>query len=190
MVITAHSGLIWQGMKDRFKVDFLILAVLALTLTGVTVFATRTVVGQPVAHLRNAIERTRDELVCEKVEWESDDELGRVVEAYNDMQTYRAEAERALSTYQKNLENLAEERAKELTVASQKLQVALDTMSDGIYLLDVDLRFALINDRYLELVELPEGAIGVGMHIEPALRAHARRGDYGEGDVEEIMASV
>ncbi len=68
-----------------------------------------------------------------------------------------------------------------------QLRVALDTMSDGIFVLDSDLNYVLYNDRYLDMIELPAGSVGIGKPMRDAVTAHARRGDYGPGDVDELV---
>ncbi|MBT6095950.1 MAG: PAS domain-containing protein [Rhodospirillaceae bacterium] len=75
--------------------------------------------------------------------------------------------------------NLAEKEAQ--------LRTALDNMSDGIFVLDADLNFALFNDRYLELVELPDDTVAIGRSVKAVVRAHAERGDYGSGDANDIV---
>jgi len=69
----------------------------------------------------------------------------------------------------------------------RQLRAALDTMTDGIYVIDKDLNYTLFNDRYRELVDLSPDAIRVGHPSEKALREHAARGDYGEGDVDDLV---
>jgi len=78
----------------------------------------------------------------------------------------------------------AEERLAE---KEGQLRAALDNMSDGIFVLDADLNYVLYNDRYLEMIELPAGSVGIGKPMRDAVTAHARRGDYGPGDIEELV---
>lgn len=80
--------------------------------------------------------------------------------------------------------DITEIKAKERRLAEQEAQFtsALDNMTDGIYLINGQAEFVLFNDRYVELTELPPGAIRKGQPVEWAIRSHANRGDYGEGD--------
>jgi PAS domain S-box-containing protein len=75
----------------------------------------------------------------------------------------------------------------ELARKEAHLRAAMENMTDGMYLLDEDLRFILYNDRYKELVDLPDGTVGVGNSAEKAISAHARRGDYGPGKLKELV---
>ena len=82
------------------------------------------------------------------------------------------------------------ERVKAEEALAEKeaqLRSALDNMTDGMYLLDSDLKFVLYNDRYRDLVDLPEDAIAVGGDVAEAVRAHTARGDYGPGRPDQIV---
>jgi len=70
----------------------------------------------------------------------------------------------------------------------KRFKAVLDNMADGVYLLDAQQNFALINEQYLSLVNLPDSDIAVGGPVEAAIRGHAERGDYGPGDVDEIIS--
>ncbi len=185
IVVTAHSRMIWRDLQGRLLLDAVILLVMGTTLFGVTLFATRVVIGRPLERLRTAIERTKADDVFERVEWESADELGQVVQAYNEMQDKRAVAEKELKTYQDQLEYLAEFRAQKLTAASQQLTVALDNMRDAMFVVDGEQNFLMFNRRYLELFNIPEGTIEIGTPFVDVVRFHAEHGNYGPGTVEE-----
>ena len=67
------------------------------------------------------------------------------------------------------------------------MRTALGNMSDGLYVLDRDLDFVLFNQRYLDIADLPDGTIEVGTPFEDVARTYAKRGDYGPGDVEDLV---
>jgi PAS domain S-box-containing protein len=75
---------------------------------------------------------------------------------------------------------------KELAEKEAQLRTALDNMSDGIFVLDPEHNYTIFNDRYLDYVELPEGAATIGGAVFKAILAHAERGDYGQGDPAEL----
>ncbi len=114
LVLTVHSKRIKEEVADRLLLDFLILIVMAVTLAGVTVFTTRIVIGRPVGRLRESIEKLRNDNIREQVNWESSDELGEVVQAYNEMQMSQAIAEDELKRHQDHLEDSIAERTQEL----------------------------------------------------------------------------
>jgi len=76
---------------------------------------------------------------------------------------------------------------KALQDSERRFKTVLANMTDGIYMLDADQNYALFNDQYLSLVELPDGAVTVGGPVEAAIRGHAARGDYGPGEIDEIV---
>jgi PAS domain S-box-containing protein len=69
------------------------------------------------------------------------------------------------------------------------LQTTLDHMNQGISVVDKDLRLIGYNQRFLELLDLPESLVGENATFEDFIRHNARRGEYGPGDVEELVRS-
>ena len=54
-------------------------------------------------------------------------------------------------------------------------------------MVDEDLNYLVVNDRYRELHELPEELVGKGKSMLEVLRMRAERGDYGPGDTEKLL---
>ena len=99
-------------------------------------------------------------------------QLGRVIQ--------RLRAERELAESQERSQALAD-----------NMQVALSSMSDGIFILDGDLNYVAFNQRYVDLLNFPEGMVREGGPIVDLVEFAARRGDYGsqfEGDVDDVVA--
>jgi len=92
-----------------------------------------------------------------------------------------------IRNYQDNLEQSIDERTSELSDKEAHLRAALNNMSDGIYAIDRNLKFTLLNNRYLEFVNMPDGIIELGGDVLKSIKVHAERGDYGPGDPEEIF---
>ncbi len=96
-----------------------------------------------------------------------------------------AEQARAeLAEYQAHLEELVNERTEALGKTSRTLALAMDNMSDGIYLIDDSLNYVTFNQRYLDFLGLPEGLVGEGKPVEAVVRYLAERGDYGKVDID------
>lgn len=93
-----------------------------------------------------------------------------------------------LSDANENLEQRVRDRTEELKDKQTQFQIAMNNMTDGIYVLDKNLDYLFYNDQYISQVSLPEGTISVGGPVEVAIRAHAARGDYGAGDIDEMVA--
>lgn len=65
------------------------------------------------------------------------------------------------------------------------LQSALNSMSEGISVVDGDLRLIAHNRRFLEMLEFPMEWFGNVEPFEKFIRFNAERGEYGPGDIEE-----
>ena len=94
--------------------------------------------------------------------------------------TERKRAEQELAESQERLQALAD-----------YMQVALSSMSDGIYILDGDQNIFAFNQRYVDLLNFPEGLVREGGSIVDVIEFAAKRGDYGsqfEGDIDDVVA--
>ena len=76
---------------------------------------------------------------------------------------------------------------REIAEKSALLETTFESMSQGFAAYDADLRLTAFNQRYLELRDYPPGFIHLGMPFEKIARYRAERGDYGPGDVEELV---
>lgn len=74
-------------------------------------------VGQPISELRRAVRET-DGRSRGRVEWRSDDEIGELVTAYNDLQEREENSLRLLQETQRDLERRVSERTRDLEFAT------------------------------------------------------------------------
>lgn len=79
-------------------------------------------------------------------------------------------------------------REEELSHKSALLELILENIDQGISVISADLRFTMFNSKFLELHRFPPDKLSVGDHIKGAVRYNAERGEYGEGDVEALIA--
>lgn len=70
---------------------------------------------------------------------------------------------------------------------ARQFRTALDGMAGGLYMLDDSLNFRVITPRFSEIFALPNGLADLGASIVPVIQFRARRGDYGPGDVEDVV---
>jgi Na+/proline symporter/signal transduction histidine kinase/CheY-like chemotaxis protein len=68
------------------------------------------------------------------------------------------------------------------------LQHALDYVRQGISVIDKDRSLLAWNRAWLELYELPPGLVKPGVKLDEIVRFNARRGLYGEGDEDALVA--
>lgn len=70
-------------------------------------------------------------------------------------------------------------RERELAEKSVLLQSTLDNLVQGVSVFDPDLRLVAWNDRFVDLLELPDWLVQQGAELGEYLRFRAERGDYG-----------
>lgn len=84
--------------------------------------------------------------------------------------------------------NLARENA-ELRAKIRLLEAVIDNFPGGIILTDKDLNILICNKQQRSLLQYPESLFGRGrLTLEDLFRFNATRGEYGPGDVEEIVS--
>ena len=166
--MVVHSGLIWEGLGERLKIDVLILIVLAATLVGVSAFGARIVVVRPIQRFRTAVERLRPEnirrladssgastLPPTRTGIDSGDEIGDLARAFESMAD-------ELQKSHVELERRVEERTAAVADREAQLRTALDNMPGGMILLDSDGNNVLFNEQYRELHSYPDGFPRIG----------------------------
>lgn len=70
---------------------------------------------------------------------------------------------------------------------NQLLDVIVENISHGITLFDTDLRLLVCNSLFLKMFDLPPELGEPGTPFEAYMRRNAERGEYGGGDIEEIV---
>jgi len=85
---------------------------------------------------------------------------------------------------------LLDETSHAIQFNRELLRAALEHLPQGISVVDKDLRLVAWNQRYIELLDYPEGLIAMGRSIEEVFRYNGSRGLLrgGEGDTEEMIA--
>lgn len=81
-----------------------------------------------------------------------------------------------------------DQTSQELQFREGLLRKAMDNLSEGISVIDGNLRLVAWNRRYLEMFDYPEELIVVGRPIADILRFNAERGLCGPGSVEDHVA--
>ncbi len=75
-----------------------------------------------------------------------------------------------------------------LEFSRELLQASLENVSQGISVVDADLKLVAWNRRYVEMYRYPTGFLRIGQPIEEMLRFNADRGQLGPGDREAAIA--
>jgi PAS domain S-box-containing protein len=79
---------------------------------------------------------------------------------------------------------LLDETSQELRFSRQLLQATMENVTQGISVVDAQMRIVAWNGRYLELFGYPEGLVYVGRPVGDIIRWNAERGELGPGDPE------
>lgn len=79
------------------------------------------------------------------------------------------------------------QQRKTLARKEAQLNVALENMPGGMFMIDKDQDFQVFNRQYTNLLGLPDDVIKIGGPLSRTLRYRAERGDYGSGDVDALI---
>ena len=84
-----------------------------------------------------------------------------------------------------DIARLVDGTSQKLRFSQELLQTTVETISQGISVVDADLRLVAWNQHYIELFDYPERLLYIGCPVEKLYRHNAERGLYGEGvDIE------
>ncbi|MBI1906120.1 MAG: PAS-domain containing protein [Rhodocyclales bacterium] len=91
--------------------------------------------------------------------------------------------------YQGTAQDVTERRRSTETIArgSAVLRATLENIDQGISVVDSDLCLLACNQRFMELLDFPESLARPGTAFETFARYNAERGEYGEGDIDELV---
>jgi len=82
---------------------------------------------------------------------------------------------------------MLDETSQELRFSRQLLQAAMENVTQGVSVVDAEMRIVAWNRRYLELVGYPEGMVWVGRPVAELIRFNAELGELGPGDPEALV---
>ena len=83
---------------------------------------------------------------------------------------------------------LLDETSHAVRFNRQLTEATLENISQGVSVVDADLRLIGWNSRYLELMDYPDGMVHVGESIEELMRYNAKMGRFGNGNIEQEVA--
>jgi two-component system cell cycle sensor histidine kinase PleC len=78
-------------------------------------------------------------------------------------------------------------RQKEVEEKTKALQLVLDNMDQGLSMVDADLNGIASNRKFYELLDLPPEMRQQDNRYEDFIRYNAKRGEYGPGEVEQLV---
>ena len=71
-----------------------------------------------------------------------------------------------------------------------QLQALLDALPQGVSVIDKDLRLMLWNQRFHEILDIPQSLVFRHAKFEDFIRFNAQRGEYGPGDPEQQVQQI
>lgn len=165
-----------ESMKDTMLIYSLFVASL-VAMAGLVIASRLTV---PLTRLSQVFQTFGTTRSVEKMPYmDRPDEIGDMARVFdevtNDIGTYIAEREKAEAAH-------AAQRAR--------LRLALDNMPGGMLMVDKDLKFVVFNKQYKELFSFPDDILVQGKSIVEMFEFQARRGDYGSGDLDEMVEQM
>lgn len=156
--------------RERLSFVMILAGILLTAVVAATLAANRRIIGRPLGLMMNSINQSHTAGARKNVDWQSDDEIGRVVAAFNEMQERQTAYEQQLRSANDELERRVQERTAELVGAEATAQQArglltdaIESISEGFALFDDQDQLVVANRRYREIMlgdgdaELVEG---------------------------------
>ncbi|WP_207062422.1 NahK/ErcS family hybrid sensor histidine kinase/response regulator [Motiliproteus sp. SC1-56] len=84
--------------------------------------------------------------------------------------------------------SIVDEASQVLKFNRSLLQSTIENVNQGISVVDQQMRLVAWNRRYTEMFDYPEGLICVGRPAADIFRHNAQMGEYGPGDIEELVS--
>jgi PAS domain S-box-containing protein len=141
-----------SAARERMPLAAALAAILLVSVVVSALLANRRTIGIPLERLLVSINQKRKVGKRQVVDWRSNDEIGAVISAFNEMQERQNAYEQELEEARDTLERSVEERTGELDSARKILVNAIESISEGFSLYDQDDRLVLFNSRYRELL--------------------------------------
>jgi len=192
------SGLDWvimseidraEALRDSDKlIDRLILVaslILAISIYASYLFSIS--LTRPLRSLSSSAAKLSSGELDTPISLQARDEIGDLARNFEALRSSMIRSLDEVERQKSILEENVAARTAELNDASAQLGLALSKMSNGIYMLDQDMKYVLVNDRYVEMFGIPKRLVEQGQPEEGVVRWHAENGDYGHGDIEQLV---
>jgi PAS domain S-box-containing protein len=119
-------------------------------------------------------------------EWQRNDELGVLGRSFEKMRC----SLRDLVADLERRNQLLREREAALVNQTSILQAILDNMTDGVNLVDENLRLVAWNHRFLDIMELPTDLVQSGCSVDELIEFNLQRGVFNATDPERLRSTI
>ena len=178
-----------EALRDADKlIDRLILVasvILAISIYASYLFSIS--LTRPLRSLSSSAAKLTSGELDTPISLQARDEIGDLARNFEALRSSMIRSLDEVERQKSILEENVAARTAELNDASAQLGLALSKMSNGIYMLDQDMKYVLANDRYVEMFGIPKRLVETGQPEEGVIRWHAENGDYGHGDTEQLV---
>jgi len=165
LVLIFDNAIVQNQALERLFFDSFILFLLAALLVGGTFIASQRLIVKPMDRLLHGIQRAKISEDYEAVQWQSSDEIGQVISAFNDMLKHQVETDAALRTAR----NAAVE-------AEARLKDAIENISEAFVLFDNNKKLILSNTRFRDFYTYDETDLPAGIDYNRLLEMDVERG--------------
>jgi len=87
-----------------------------------------------------------------------------------------------------NILALLDDASEAIQYSRAVLEATIENLVQGVGVFDEDLKLICRNERFISLLQLPDHFGDMGTNLEDILRHIAKRGEFGPGDAENIVA--
>jgi signal transduction histidine kinase len=129
LTITLTDALVVKAQQKRLTIALGFALVLSMLIVLSALIANRWSIGIPLNRLLNSIQDDHAGQRHKNVDWDSNDEIGTVIKAFNDLQQRQQVHEKDLRSARDNLEQRVRDRTMELVSARDEARAAQRSMS-------------------------------------------------------------
>ncbi len=143
------NGTIWLKYNEGKTTDAIIMntiiySLCILFILGVNVFVMmrikKSTIDEPLLRLLESIREQNENRRFKPVRWQTEDDIGKVIKSFNEMQFRQQHYEKELEQHRSNLEKIVNERTRELKEALKAARVANEVKSSFLAIMSHEIR--------------------------------------------------